>query len=262
LLRRTLLARGVAVNCPLASTGRAGEGGMRTLISLPASRLVFLAGASVAIVACSRSGDSARTGSTSHSDSGAGPGAQASNSDSIITLRGTVVSISGSAIVLKTDTGNATVKTPSSFHVYTRAPSTLAAVNQGTFIGVTSVKQPDGTERATEIHIFPEELRGLGEGSRMMTPDTTGNANRMTNGSVSATPASRMSNGSVASTNGSTIVVQYRGGSQQVAVPPGTSVTELKIAPTNLAAGDQVIVVAKRGSDGSLSSIAALTASK
>jgi hypothetical protein len=54
------------------------------------------------------------------------------------------------------------------FHVYTRAPSDLSKVTEKSFIGVTTLKQPDGSERATEIHVFPEELRGLGEGSRMM----------------------------------------------------------------------------------------------
>ncbi len=49
-------------------------------------------------------------------------------------------------------------------------------------MGVTSVKQADGTELATEIHIFPEELRGLGEGSYMMNLTAGGDNNRMTNG--------------------------------------------------------------------------------
>src|SRR5213075_1177497 len=98
--------------------------------------------------------------------------------------------------------------------VYDRSASTLANVKDNTFIGVTTVKQPDGSERATEIHIFPEELRGLGEGSRMMTPATSGGGgNRMTNGNVSA---SRMSNGTVAGANGSTLAVQFAGGSQNV----------------------------------------------
>ena len=67
---------------------------------------------------------------------------------------------------------------------------------------MTTVKQADGTEQATEIHIFPEELRGLGEGSRMMTPAANGDGNRMTNGNASVSrttnggaPQSRMSNG-------------------------------------------------------------------
>lgn len=131
------------------------------------------------------------------------------------------------------------------------------------------MKQPDGSERATEIHVFPEELRGVGEGSRMMAPNTSAAASRMTNGSVSASrmtngavSQSRMSNGSVTSTSGSTLVVQYAGGSQNVTVPPNTPVTELKLASKAVAAGDQVAVLAKKAPDGSLTSNKAISTAK
>jgi hypothetical protein len=61
-----------------------------------------------------------------------------------------------------------------------------------------------------------------------------------------------MSNGSVSSTNGSSLVVQYAGGSQNVTVPPNTPVTELKLSSKNLAVGDQLVVMAKKAPDGSL----------
>ena len=129
--------------------------------------------------------------------------------------------------------------------------------------------QPDGSERATEIHIFPEALRGLGEGSRMMTQSTGGSGSRMTNGAVSgsrmtngtASP-SRMSNGNVASANGSSLDVQFAGGSTHVNVPPNTPVTEIKSASKALAAGDQIVVLAKRGANGSLSASGALLTRK
>src|SRR5438046_2135663 len=94
-------------------------------------------------------------------------------------------SIAGNERVLKSDTGLVTVKVTQPFHVYAREPSNMSRVKESAFVGVTSVKQPDGTERATEIHVFPEELRGLGEGSRMMPPDTSATARRMTNGQIS-----------------------------------------------------------------------------
>ena len=215
--------------------------------------------------------------------------AQVPNADAPVMVRGTVVRVSPTELVLKSDSGQVTVKTAQPFHVYTRVPSSLSQVKQSSFIGVTTVKQTDGSERATEIHVFPEELRGVGEGSRMMAPDTTMNPSRMTNGSVSAsrmtngmaTPSrmsngtampsrmtngsatpSRMSNGSVSSTNGSTLVVQYAGGSQTVTVPPKTPVTEFKLATKALAAGDQVAVLAKRATDGSLTADKALSMAK
>ncbi|GAC1410342.1 MAG: hypothetical protein NVSMB53_04160 [Gemmatimonadaceae bacterium] len=97
----------------------------------------------------------------------------------------------------------------------------------------------------------------------------TAGASRMTNGNVSASrmtngtsSQSRMSNGNVSSTNGSSLVVQYAGGSQHVTVPPNTPVTELKIAPRVLAAGDQVAVSAKKAPDGSLTTDKAISTAK
>jgi hypothetical protein len=174
-------------------------------------------------------------------------------------LRGTVASASANEIVVKTDTNTVTVKVTEPLQVYDRAPSDLAHVTDNAFIGVTTVKQPDGSERATEIHIFPNALRGLGEGSRMMTPAASGTASRMTNGNVSA---SRMSNGTVSKATGSALVVQYAGGSQNVIVPANTPVTEIKPVSKSLAAGDRVVVIAKKASDGTLSAGKALITSK
>jgi hypothetical protein len=218
--------------------------------------------ASLALAACSHNADSSKVDTASGQVASAGS-APAANSPAM--LRGTVVSASATDIVLQTDTSTDTVKIAAPFHVYSRAASSLADVKQSSFIGVTTVKQPDGTEQATEIHVFPEELRGLGEGSRMMTPDTTGNANRMTNGNVaasrmtngSATPspsASRMSNGNVSSTTGSTMVVQYAGGSQNVSVPANTPVTSFKIADKPLTAGDKAALLVTKAADGSWTS--------
>lgn len=188
------------------------------------------------------------------------PNPPAADANSTVMLRGTVASTSSGQIVVTTDSNNTvTVKLAQPFQVYDRGPSDLAHVANNAFIGVTTVKQPDGTEQATEIHIFPDELRGLGEGSRMMTPGAGGSASRMTNGSVSA---SRMSNGTVTKATGSTLVVQYTGGSQNVTVPANTPVTEIKPASKQLAAGDRVVIIATKQSDGTLAASKALISSK
>ena len=194
---------------------------------------------------------------------------QTPNPNEPIMLRGTVTSVSANQLVLKSDTGAVTVTLTQPFHVYSRVPSDLSHVKEGSFIGVTTVKQPDGSERATEIHVFPEELRGLGEGSRMMSADRAAGRSRMTNGNVSASrmtngtaSQSRMSNGNVSSTNGSSLVVQYAGGSQNVTVPANTPVTELKLSSKNLAVGDRVAVPAKKAPDGSLTADKAVSTAK
>ena len=229
----------------------------------PARLLVVSSSIALGITACKPGADS------SQDTSKIAQGAQVSNPDSSILLRGSVVSVSANQIVLKSDTGTVTVAIAQPFQVYTRATSDLSKVQEKTFIGVTTVKQPDGSERATEIHIFPEELRGLGEGSRMMAPATGASASRMTNGNVSASrmtngtaSQSRMSNGSVSSTNGSSLVVQYAGGSQNVTVPPNTPVTELKPTSKTLAAGDQVALLATKAADGTLTANKAISTAK
>jgi hypothetical protein len=220
---------------------------------------LFLA---LSVFGCSRSADSNQdTAQTAAAG-------QTVNPDAPILLRGTVTSVSPTQLVLKSDTGAITVTIAQPFHLYTRGPSDLAHVKESTFIGVTTVKQPDGSERATEIHVFPEELRGLGEGSRMMAPQASAAASRMTNGNVSAsrmtngTAQSRMSNGSVSSTNGSSLVVQYAGGSQNVTVPPNTPVTELKLSSKTVAVGDQLAVMATKAADGSLTADKAVSTAK
>lgn len=246
---------------------------MKMLI-IGASRLsVLCSSLALAMIACKRGGDSTQDTAQPAQN------AQAPNPDAPITLRGTAVSVSANKLVLKADTGVVTVTLAQPFHLYTRAPSDLSHVKESSFIGVTTVKQPDGSERATEIHVFPEELRGLGEGSRMMAPNAGagGAAGRMTNGNVSASrmtngmasrmtngmaSQSRMSNGNVSSTNGTSLVVRYAGGSQNVTVPPNTPVTEFKIASRNLAAGDQVAVLVKKAPDGSLTAGQALSMAK
>jgi hypothetical protein len=213
--------------------------------------------------ACGRGGDSTQD-TTQPAQSAESP-----NPNAPIMLRGTVTSVSASQLALKSDTGGITVTLSQPFHLYVRAPSDLTHVKDGSFIGVTTVKQPDGSERATEIHVFPEELRGVGEGSRMMAPQASTAASRMTNGNVSASrmtngsaSQSRMSNGSVSSANGSSLVVQYAGGSQNVTIPPNTPVTELKLASRSLAVGDQVAVLAKKAADGSLTADKAISTAK
>ncbi|MEP6491321.1 MAG: hypothetical protein ABJF01_01495 [bacterium] len=171
--------------------------------------------------------------------------------------------VSSNEVMVNTDSGAATLKVVQPLRLYERGPSDLSKVKESSFIGVTTVKQPDGSEQATEIHVFPDELRGLGEGSRMMAPAGGANGNRMTNGKVAGSPdasrmtngtaqPSRMSNGSVSSANGSTLVVQYPGGSQSVTVPPNTPVTEIKASAKVLGVGDEAVVLAKKAKDGSL----------
>jgi hypothetical protein len=186
------------------------------------------------------------------SDSGASAGSSSSTAPP--TVRGTVTSVSDTALTVSTATGDVQVRIAPPLTVYTRTPSNLAHVTPTAFVGVTSVTAPDGSQRATEIHVFPEELRGTGEGSRMMTQasgGTTASGSRMTNGSVSP---SRMTNGTVATKGGVTsLTVTYQGGSQTIAIPAGVTVTTITPTQQKVVRGANVIVLANKRPDGGLS---------
>src|SRR5882762_3309126 len=169
----------------------------------------------------------------------------------ITPVRGVVTSISGNVLTVNSQTGPVKIQLGSPLKVYKRTPSDLSHVNSESFVGVTSVKQPDGSERATNINIFPEELRGIGEGSYLMNPAQSASSSRMTNGTV-AGPASRMANGNVSTKSGaSTLSVQYSGGMQTINVPRDVSVTALTPTADKLTPGENVFVLAKTQKDGS-----------
>ena len=94
--------------------------------------------------------------------------------------------------------------------------ASLADIKDGDFIGSGAMPQPDGTQKAVEVHIFAESMRGAGEGFRPWTqPGST-----MTNGTVGAT---------VTGVSGPVITVKYKGGEQKIVVPPGTPIVKYVI---------------------------------
>ncbi len=169
-----------------------------------------------------------------------------------VPVRGTVLSVSGDIVTVDAASGAVKVQVTQPLEIYTRTVSDLSHVTPKTFVGVTSSKGADGAEQASEVHIFPEALRGLGEGSYMMSADDAGVSSRMTNGAVDT---ARTTNGSV---NGkaadSSLSVQYAGGSKSITVPQGTPVTILALTKTPLAPGQTVLFLAKKSADGALTS--------
>ncbi len=110
--------------------------------------------------------------------------------------------------------------------------ASLADVKDGDYIGSGAMPQPDGTQKAVEVHIFAESMRGTGEGFRPWTrPGST-----MTNGTVGAT---------VTGVSGPVITVKYKGGEQKIVVPPGTPIVKYVIGDvSDLKPGDKFAVLA------------------
>jgi hypothetical protein len=170
-------------------------------------------------------------------------------------VKGKLQSFTGSSLDIMTQSGVVHVNIKQPLKTYKQIPSDLSHVTSTSFVGVASVKQSDGTELATQIKIFPADLRGAGEGSAMMdsAPGATTHS-RMTNGSVSRPAAShsRMTNGTVQKGTGTTLVVQYQDGAETVSVPPNVSVTEVAPAKVTFAAGDTVYAATKKLPNGTI----------
>lgn len=181
-------------------------------------------------------------------------------------LRGTLQSVDSSSLVVTTSDGPVRVALPRTTPVTAVVPSDRTHITQGSFLGIGSATQPDGSQRAVEITVFPEALRGTGEGHYPWNHPGAGSGSKMTNGTASplkmtngSMSSSRMTNGTVASNPGSSsVTLTYNTatskGSQTITIPPDVPIVSLEAAqPTDLQPGAHVIVFATRDPAGGLS---------
>src|SRR5262249_48018280 len=82
-------------------------------------------------------------------------------------VRGTVEGVDGDALAVKSRGGeDYTLRMTPDIRVIGIAKIALADIKVGSFIGATTVPGSDGVQNAVEVHVFPEDMRGTGEGSR------------------------------------------------------------------------------------------------
>jgi len=160
-------------------------------------------------------------------------------------VAGAVEKVEGNKVTVKGEQGPVTFDIRQESAIMVREPAKLSDIKSNTFLGTTAVEK-DGKMVATEIHIFPESMRGAGEGHRpMQAPATT-----MTNGNVTAT----MTNGAVSSiANGGTMKVAYKGGEKEVTVPANVEITVIK--PLDISAlkpGTKLTANLRQNADGSI----------
>jgi len=160
-----------------------------------------------------------------------------------VTIRGKIASIDGQNFKITTSSGDVLVRVPENARVGGVAAAQLSDISAGSYVGATATKQADGNLRALEVHIFPEEARGTGEGHRPwdLTPDST-----MTNANVE-----KVEQTLVGKVQGSILTLKYKGGEQRVFVPPDTPIVKNVAADRSLLkAGAGVYIPAMRGHDG------------
>ncbi len=158
-------------------------------------------------------------------------------------VRGTIEKVDGSVLTVKSRNGaDLTVRLANGAPVRTVIRKSLADVKANSFVGITAMPQPDGTQKAVEIHIFPEAMRGTGEGHRPwdLMPNST-----MTNANIDS---------AVASIDGQKLVLKYKDGEKTFTVPANVEVVEFAPASAaDLKPGEKIFVVAaKKLPDGTL----------
>jgi hypothetical protein len=156
-------------------------------------------------------------------------------------LRGTIEKVDGNVITAKARDGSTvTIKLAADAKVTAMTKAQLTDIKQGSYIGVTAMPQPDGSQKAIGLHIFMDAQRGVAEGFRPWDRE----------------PGSTMTNADVATqvtgADGQTLTVKYKDGEKKVIVPPNTPVVRfMPGTKDDLKPGAQFfIVAATKQSDG------------
>lgn len=160
-----------------------------------------------------------------------------------VRVRATITSIDGGVLTVKVrDGAEMKLKLADNAPVNEIVKASLADVKTGAYVAVTGMPQPDGSQKALALFIFPEAQRGLAEGHRPwdFAPNST-----MTNATV---------DNQVAGVDGQTLTVKYKDGEQKVVVTPATEITvAARKSATDLRPGRKVTVfAAKKLPDGTL----------
>ncbi|HZQ73600.1 MAG TPA: hypothetical protein VFB08_11840 [Burkholderiales bacterium] len=160
----------------------------------------------------------------------------------VVRIRGTVQSLEGNVLTVRTRAGDAArVRLADNAVVMGLAKASIADVTSGKFVGTTTIGERDGALIAHEIHIFPENMRGTGEGHR----------------DWDLRPNSKMTNANVADIRSvgkdRVMSVTYKGGEKKVLIPDNAVVVAYEPADrSELKPGAPVFVNAQKGADGAL----------
>jgi hypothetical protein len=134
-------------------------------------------------------------------------------------LRGVIEKLDGHTVLVKSATGQELkLNLADKVLVVAVVKASMADIKEGLYIGSGAMPQPDGSQKALEVHIFAESMRGTGEGFRGWdgAPNST-----MTNGTVGA---------AISGVDGPVITVKYKDGEKKIVVTPNVPIVRYEIA--------------------------------
>jgi len=160
-----------------------------------------------------------------------------------VRVRATVVSVDGDVITAKSREGTELkIKIAENARIAVAVKIPLSDVKENSYVAVTAMPQPDGSQRAIEVMIFPEAARGTGEGH---TPFDSRPGSTMTNATVTQT---------VASVDGQVLTVKFKDETKKVIVPPDATIISTRPgSKDDLKPGVKIFIfAAQRLPDGTL----------
>jgi hypothetical protein len=130
-----------------------------------------------------------------------------------VRVRGTIERVEGGTYIVKARNGaELKVTLAEKAVVVALIKASLADIKAGSYVGASGMPQADGSQKALEVHIFPEAMRGTGDGHRGWDPQAS---ITMTNGNVEQTAAS---------SDGQVLMLKYKDGEMKIIVPPETPI--------------------------------------
>jgi Domain of unknown function (DUF5666) len=162
-----------------------------------------------------------------------------------VRINGKVISFKNAELLVAASNGQVAVKVPDAATIRVEVPMKIADIKPGMYVASSSQKQSDGTFRASQINIFPEEQRGFSEGHK---PQTSRPGNMMTNANVE-----KIDEVAVSEVKGRMLTLKYKDGEIKVFVPPNTPIVRREVADRQmLKPGATVNISATQSADGSL----------
>jgi len=159
-----------------------------------------------------------------------------------VRVRGTIDQVDGPVLQITGRTGEKlTVTMAAGVKIAEVSKIDISAIKPNSYIGTAAAPLPNGDLKALEVHVFPESMRGTGDGHR---PFDLGPNSTMTNGTV----------GSVVGSSDRTLTVKYEGGEKKVIVPADVPIVTFEPgSAADVKPGAKVIIFALKAADGSLS---------